>query len=70
VCWPRTRSGISKSNDLGWRRWFLEPHNIDGQRCGPGWICGGSGFLAGAAVGHHLGVIGVDLTRRAGLVIA
>jgi hypothetical protein len=36
-------------------RWFLEPPQFDGQRCGPGWICGGSRFLAGAAVGHHLG---------------
>jgi hypothetical protein len=36
--------------------------------CGPGWICGGSDFLAGAAVGHDLGVIGVDLTRRAGFI--
>jgi hypothetical protein len=60
----------TKEHSIDVGRWFLEPPQFDGQRCGPGWICGGSGFLAGAAVGHHLGVIGVDLTRRAGLVIA
>ena len=59
----------TKEHGIDVGRWFLSPQ-FDGQRCGPGWICGGSGFLAGAAVGHHLGVIGVDLTRRAGLVIA
>jgi hypothetical protein len=37
------------------RLWFLERPQFDGQRCGPGWICGGSGFLAGAAVGHRHG---------------
>jgi hypothetical protein len=49
---------------------FQNPHNSTASAADRAGSAAVLAFLAGAAVGHHLGVIGVDLTRRAGLVIA